>query len=193
MQNEELVSQIEEYLKKGGKIEEIRDSLLEQGMDGNVLDELLASVHKPPSFWQQLPTYKYFEAWDKKTAELPARKIWAISGVMVLSVILIGIMAYRVIDPQGLRGEERDKMRGEAQAKLSVVLRDFWLKNGHYPASLGELVPAYINSIPVDPKTGLAYEYVSSGNGRTYNLCVIFETKAVSSGCFVFETIRPGR
>lgn len=54
---------------------------------------------------------------------------------------------------------------------VKMAIDEYYATNGTYPSSLVELVPVYFDTLPVDPITGLAYEYrVSDDEG--YTLCV---------------------
>jgi hypothetical protein len=50
-------------------------------------------------------------------------------------------------------------------AKLAVGLRLYRLRHGHYPASLSELVPDFLDKLPADPFTGKDFIYRAQGAG----------------------------
>jgi hypothetical protein len=50
-------------------------------------------------------------------------------------------------------------------AQLAIALRLFRIKNGHYPAALSELVPEFLNKLPIDPFSGKDFIYRVEGNG----------------------------
>lgn len=79
-------------------------------------------------------------------------------------------------------GVKRDLARTPLAA-CAFALRGYWLDHGELPRSLDELVPDYINSVPVD---------VYGGNPVQYNrkLAVVYSAgkeKVYDDGAFAFE------
>jgi hypothetical protein len=87
----------------------------------------------------------------------------------------------------------RDRARETVNSQLKDVLGRYYLQNKRYPVSLSELVPAYINYVPVDPKTNNPYGYSILDGGAMYSLCIYFETKSPSAGCLNSEVINAER
>jgi hypothetical protein len=54
-----------------------------------------------------------------------------------------------------------------------------------YPERLDSLVPNYLQSIPLDPNTGMMYEYhlLNNGNSLGYEICTVYELKKDQSSC----------
>jgi hypothetical protein len=50
-------------------------------------------------------------------------------------------------------------------AMTALALKRYGLDRGSYPASLDELVPDYLDAVPVDPFTGKSLEYAVDGEG----------------------------
>ncbi len=71
----------------------------------------------------------------------------------------------------GTAGLARAAQSGDEYRALTMVsstaiaLRQCRLDRGAYPATLDELVPAYLSRVPVDPYTGRAPEYKTAGTG----------------------------
>ena len=47
-----------------------------------------------------------------------------------------------------------DVLTRRALARLALALTAYRVKNGHYPATMEELMPAYLPLVPVDPLAG---------------------------------------
>ena len=53
---------------------------------------------------------------------------------------------------------------------LAMTVQDFGLGRGHYPASLDELTPGYIPTLPRDPGDGAAMRYRPDADGQGFTL-----------------------
>jgi Tfp pilus assembly protein PilP len=71
-----------------------------------------------------------------------------------------------VINEQVSKNTSLDSERKE-MVKIQVALSSFRVKNNRYPKQLNELVPDYLDTIPLDPKTGVAYKYTVTGDNYT--------------------------
>ncbi len=172
---------VEYNLSQGESRESIRNYLISEGLNEEGADEIFALVPKPVSFWHQLPIYPYFAALDERAKELPARVIWSISGILILIVIVIGLIVYVSFNPKNIY--TRDQERDAHHALLVEVLDRYKADNGRFPGQLSELVPGYLQSLPVDPRSNSEYGYTITGGGRNYFLCIYFESKKSSQGC----------
>jgi beta-lactamase regulating signal transducer with metallopeptidase domain/tetratricopeptide (TPR) repeat protein len=56
------------------------------------------------------------------------------------------------------------------ETRITVALELFKSGNGHFPASLSELVPKYFDNLPVDPFSGKIFMYNLSEKGDSYTL-----------------------
>lgn len=54
--------------------------------------------------------------------------------------------------------------------RLAVALALYRAHQGHVPAALGALVPAYLPGVPLDPFSGAPFVYLPAGNGKGYLL-----------------------
>lgn len=191
MPAQELVDAVNILLEQGNEKQDIKDYLVSQGWQEEAVDEVLGNIKKEPSFWEQLPTYPYFQKWDERTANLPPKVIWMICGVLMLNVILIGFIIYFYMNPYVIGGDNRDREREIIYNQLQTAIKSFYDYRGRYPISLKELVPDFIKFIPLDPKTKKPYDYNARNYGEAYSLCIIYETKSVTDGCVnsvIFDT-----
>ncbi len=183
MPSQVLVDAVANQLSQGESPEDIKDFLLSEGWQEDAIDEVIARIPKPMSFWQQLPFYPRFAELDAKTAQLPPKVIFGISAFLIVLVIAIASLLYLFIDPFAMQGDVRDRDREAIHSQLLIALKRYYDKNNRYPGSLSELVPNYINYVPMDPKTNSPYDYGTTHDGGIYNLCIYFETRSPSEGC----------
>lgn len=54
--------------------------------------------------------------------------------------------------------------------ELAAAVQDFRLGRGHYPASLDELTPGYVRTLPIDPGDGAALRYVPDADRQGFTL-----------------------
>jgi hypothetical protein len=71
----------------------------------------------------------------------------------VLTALLTGVQVFEEV------------VARKEDAQLAIALRLFRIKNGHYPAALSELVPEFLNKLPIDPFSGKDFIYRVEGNG----------------------------
>jgi hypothetical protein len=181
MVNEELIENIKTRFQQGERATEIREALLNEGWsDGDIS---AAFSHIRHEALLHIPIYAKIHNWmssvDKKTAELPTRTIVQI--FIGIALIFIGTVAalYYFLDPMGVRMSERDSVREESAIELRLALEKYYKENNKtYPSSTKQLVPKYLTTDLVDPKTGAAYEYRIL-NGMHYEFCIQFEIQVV--------------
>jgi hypothetical protein len=80
-----------------------------------------------------------------------------------------------VFDTRGLSGSIRRTLRMEAARRVTVnaiALKRFSLKHGQWPATLGELAPEFLSSVPIDPFDGKPLRYRPNGDGTYLLYCV---------------------
>ncbi len=70
-----------------------------------------------------------------------------------------------------------DTSRREDIKYLRSVMETFYAENQRYPATLPEMIPTFVNTIPTDPETNIMYEYIQKRGGQDYELCTIIEKK----------------
>lgn len=109
--------------------------------------------------------------WERQPAR--ARAInWGV-GVLVLASIIAGF--FIIGTPQELRKEKQDAIRLQDLQNIQWQIVNYWQQKEELPSSLDALRdPISDAMIPVDPKTGEAYGYESTG-AMTFTLCAVFE------------------
>lgn len=103
---------------------------------------------------------------NKKKNSL-VKRVAAIGGTLVLlQVILIFILkpdpplsAREAIDKAISKNPSVSTLRRREQLRIQLALNQFRAKNGSFPNGLGDLVPTYFDSVPVDPNTGNEFVY----------------------------------
>ena len=194
MASQDLLNAIAAHAQEGADQEEIKDLLVSEGWQAEAIDAAFEELAKnTPSIWQQLPTYPYFQALDAKTANLPPKVVWGISGLLVVLVILTAVIIYFSMNPFMLGGSDRDKVRVAVSSQLNTAINNYHAAYLKFPESLAALVPNYIKFVPLDPKTNNPYDYIVSEDKSSYSLCILYETKSVSEGCLNTEVINAER
>lgn len=113
---------------------------------------------------------------------------------LIIVIVVIAILATLVtVGYQNAQKQSRDGVRDSAVHTIRQALELYSYNNsGAYPNACNGtngcdaqnlasyLTPAYLKSIPADPKSGQTIDYVrSGGSGTGYGLKVQYETKTV--------------
>jgi len=87
-------------------------------------------------------------------------------SIVVLAFGLLGECAYVIVldKPDEARWEKARSDMSQIQPALSEYALDH---KGRYPLDLADLVPAYLESVPVDPFTKRQYDYELTKDGFT--------------------------
>ena|SRR5258708_40224357 len=96
-------------------------------------------------------------------------------GAIVVAIIYFGF-TFILLHPTGLNPENRDVQRASALSVISNGLNQYYNANKSYPSSLDKLVPKYMSSDPIEPKTQKPYDYSLLKNGD-FKLCINYETQ----------------
>lgn len=124
-----------------------------------------------------------------KGEEVNKKFVIAIVAVLVVAGIYFSFLFFRVFlsnsDP-----EARDIQREGAVGTLTTELNTYRNSNNAYPSSLKQLVPRFVERLPMDPKTQNDYEYQLLSNGD-YKLCIHYETKPTSCIQSYFYHVTP--
>jgi len=125
---------------------------------------------------------------------------WASSVVVGVSVAF-GVWISGA--PQTQRLERLDEMRVSSLRNLADVIDGYWRASGALPATLTDVVDGLrLSGVPVDPVTGLPYEYTLVALDR-FALCADFALAsepdsedtfwmhAAGRDCFEFEVREP--
>lgn len=97
-------------------------------------------------------------------------KIWAVTGIIILAVVIIALLSFRSSD--------RDDLRVEHLKEIQTALRMYYFKFQIYPRTLPELLGAGvgIRAIPDDPLAPKQnYKYAVGDEERQYILLAVFE------------------
>lgn len=65
---------------------------------------------------------------------------------------------------------------------IQRALANFQQATGSFPSSLNQLVPKFLESIPLDPATNKPYRYLLTTNGDDYSLCPQYAETSNSCG-----------
>lgn len=71
---------------------------------------------------------------------------------------------------------EADLQRSMDLFGLQWTLVSYQMEKKAYPTKLNDLVPAYIEKIPVDPQSNMPYTYTITSNGKDFTLCATLST-----------------
>ncbi|MFA6981664.1 MAG: type II secretion system protein [Patescibacteria group bacterium] len=104
----------------------------------------------------------------------------AISLVGILGGLVVGMINYG-----GVRTKMRDNTRIADLGLIQNALEQYFTDHRHYPPQgtwSADLLPEYVNELPVDPQTGAAYTYLSINSGSYYALAASMEKASSSVG-----------
>lgn len=179
MVNDQLEAIIREEFRNGKRRDEIRSELMEQGWELGEVDETISHIQRDAL--KQMPgvsvVVKKMEELEKKTANASPRMVGLVLILCVVAVSIISVILYVSLDPLGSKSAARDQERETDFIKLHNSISSYHAETGRYPSRLNDLMPKYLQALPLDPKTGAAYTYTPLENGYNYKLCVSFETK----------------
>lgn len=106
------------------------------------------------------------------------------TSVVVLITIVSGF--FLIGSPSESKNRVEDSLRESDLNSIQYSVTNFWQQKSRLPQNLEELVdPLTLVSLPVDPDTGLNYEYKVLGENK-FELCATFET---SSAKFENESV----
>jgi hypothetical protein len=197
MAGQDLVDSIKQRLAVGETQESVRQSLLSKGWQTADIDAAFAVIPPTPiqsSTDVKLPFSSFWSTWDAKTSNLPAAIIMVIFGFFAFIVLFLAILFYNYLDPLGSRSGARDVTREALVKQVQTALQRYYDAQGKYPTTLNELVPIYLTSAPLDPRTKEPLSYKIRDDKINYELCMEFEMKAsscVSSSVNAFPTATP--
>ncbi len=101
-------------------------------------------------------------------------RIFSIAGIVIFILIISGPALLLAINPSQQLSRARDTQRQMDLQILKKQIDTFYVTTGHYPANLNLLVPAYLKTLPQDPRTRRDYEYAAANN--IYQLCGYLES-----------------
>jgi hypothetical protein len=179
MVNEELEAIIRSKFQEGARRAEIREALLEQGYDEHEIDTAISHIQHDAI--KSLPVvahfYQIIEDLENKTDHASPKFVAAVLAGCFAVLLMIFAGLYYFLDPLGIKTVERDKQRETDAVKIRTAIDAYRIAKGSYPSTLKDLVPEYLQSIPLDPKSGATYSYRSMNENRLYELCITFEVQ----------------
>ncbi|MBI2068830.1 MAG: hypothetical protein HYT67_01865 [Candidatus Yanofskybacteria bacterium] len=117
--------------------------------------------------------YYYFK--ELKSDKFPRAFPWVVI-VVVLAAVVFGFFVAG--SPTSRRTERFDERRVQDLSVIQSHVISYWQNKSALPGNLGELTDDLLGVVvPVDPKTGNAYEYRVMGDLK-FQLCATFETSS---------------
>ena len=108
---------------------------------------------------------------------------WSVFILLVLLVIALGIVFFR--GPRAVTNIQNN-LRTADLAIIQADLELYKADTGKYPASLDQLSPKYLATVPVDSATQAPYQYQVGQNAGSYQLCA--QADAGQQTCVSSET-----
>ena len=107
----------------------------------------------------------------KKKASL-LKKILIIGLSLIVVQVLLIMQFKKSTNPVEARDKIREKVaktpglsnQRREQLRIQLAVSDFRMANGRLPATLEDLIPKYIDKVPIDPETKKALQYVVEGD-----------------------------
>lgn len=93
----------------------------------------------------------------------------------VVGMFLLVLLPVTLLSLGSARVKARDVQRYAEARVIESNLMAYQESHNAYPSSLQQLIPGYLQSLPVDPTTGQLYEYKTENSGKDYQLCVTYE------------------
>jgi hypothetical protein len=113
--------------------------------------------------------------------ERPGRQRYLAWGAIVVVAAALGV-GIVTSAPWLARDRTNDSDRINALQSIQSQIITYWMAKGQIPSTLADLRdPLSGFTVPVDPQTGAAYEYLVNGT-REFTLCATFATVAQSNG-----------
>ncbi|HBM45419.1 MAG: hypothetical protein UR85_C0011G0013 [Candidatus Nomurabacteria bacterium GW2011_GWF2_35_66] len=102
---------------------------------------------------------------------------------LLVVIAIIGILSsVVVVSLQSARVKARDAKRIADVDAIKSALSLYYDSNASYPALIGDLVPAFLNSEPTLAAPTDAYTYTASADGLSYHLGITLEQAASTTG-----------
>lgn len=98
-----------------------------------------------------------------------------IGTVIAIVAATVGMGIWLAGAPSAERSRKLDDQRSNGLQQITAAAQEFFRVNGEAPASLQALNDRTPGVVPVDPATGAAYEYSSSGK-NAFTLCAAFDS-----------------
>jgi hypothetical protein len=116
---------------------------------------------------------------DKETSQIPKRLSWAVS-FLVLASIVLGF--FIIGTPKEQRARRFDEQRVTDLQMMQDQLINYWLQKEELPQDLSQLEDSISGFIvPKDPETAVSYEY-NVINNLSFEFCAVFKTLSKDFG-----------
>lgn len=90
---------------------------------------------------------------------------------LLVVVAIIGVLATMVMTSLNVaRSKARDARRVSDVHQIQLALQLYYNSKGRYPADLSDLMPTYINAMPLDPDGISEYQYCVTLSGTNFHL-----------------------
>ena len=97
------------------------------------------------------------------------KKGFTLIELLVVIAIIAILSSIILVSLMGPRSKARDAKRISDVSQLQLALEQYFNKNQAYPSNLSGVSPAYISTLPKDPKTNADYDYrVDASNYYDY-------------------------
>jgi hypothetical protein len=118
----------------------------------------------------------------------------ALPILLICAALVVLYPLYKMYRNHQLLQEMQTKMQQVREKTTGIVdtnartiqagLDHYYLANGIYPATLNELIPTYLEKMPVDPRANDP-EYTANAARTDYRLCVYYD---IGKKCFIKST-----
>lgn len=124
-----------------------------------------------------------------KRIPLAVKIILGIIAVFIITISILLFISYQQGSEDNYIPPEIEEMADQDQAEedlnqLSSAVEAYYAQNLTYPSSLDELVPDFIDKLPIDPKAKKYYLYETEGD--TYIISVV-DPKLYNCEYFYYE------
>lgn len=94
---------------------------------------------------------------------------------IVLILIVSSVLIFGIITGFLNNADIRDDQRRAGVMEIKGAVEAYENTYGMFPTTVSELVPDILTDLPVDPVTGLPYEYLLNESGDDFEVCTILE------------------
>lgn len=98
---------------------------------------------------------------------------WILVAFSVFSII--GIVFASISGYKQFVGQKTEMQKLNDTQYIHMALDNHFQEKGFYPSSVNELLPVYLQDIPIDPETRKPYEYTQTENGNNFELCAVYK------------------
>ena len=114
---------------------------------------------------------------------------FTIVELLVVIVVLAILATITIVAYNGIQARARDSLRTSEINTIQKALALYRIDNGSYPSAgaddtsyplssiQSQLIPKYISSLPVDPKTKQQYQYVRNAAQDNYGILMEYEAR----------------